>query len=142
MNVESPELALLGSIVPELEAEGFEVYTNPSRRVLPPFLREHRLDAIALRKDKKLAIEVLREGAASQRKLDQIRNLLSGQDDWELRVYWVRPSNIPAPVEGASRRVIERSIGDIKKLVAEGHTGPALPMSRATFEAVGRALLP
>src|SRR5260221_1908369 len=77
MSHEASEATLLESVLPELEAEGFEVFANPSPPILPPFMRGHSPDAIALRKDKKLAIEVLREGVPSNRRLDKLRELFS-----------------------------------------------------------------
>jgi uncharacterized protein YutE (UPF0331/DUF86 family) len=142
MNYEASEAALLDSVLPDLEAEGFEVFANPSPPLLPPFMRDHSPDAIALRKDKKLAIEVLREGAPSNRRLDKLRELFSEHKDWELRVYWVRPSSIRKAIEGASRNVIEQSIKTIEELIADGRTRLALLMAWATFEAIGRAILP
>lgn len=142
MSHEASEAALLDSVLPDLEAEGFEVFANPSPPILPPFMRGHSPDAIALRKDKKLAIEVLREGVPSNRRLDKLRELFSQHKDWELRVYWVSPSSIRRAIEGASRNVIEQSIKAIEELTAGGRTRPALLMAWATFEAIGRAILP
>jgi uncharacterized protein YutE (UPF0331/DUF86 family) len=142
MSHEASEATLLESVLPELEAEGFEVFANPSPPILPPFMRDHSPDAIALRKDKKLAIEVLREGVPSNRRLDKLRELFSQHKDWELRVYWVNPSSVRRAIEGASRNVIEQSIKAIEELTAGGRTGPALLMAWATFEAIGRAILP
>jgi uncharacterized protein YutE (UPF0331/DUF86 family) len=142
MSHEASEATLLDSVLPDLEAEGFEVFANPSPPILPPFMRGHSPDAIALRKDKKLAIEVLREGVPSNRRLDKLRELFSQHKDWELRVYWVSPSSIRRAIEGASRNVIEQSIKAIEELTAGGRTRPALLMAWATFEAIGRAILP
>jgi uncharacterized protein YutE (UPF0331/DUF86 family) len=142
MSPEATEAAVLESIVPQLEAEGFEVHSRPSAHLLPPFLQTYSPDAIALRDDGNLAIEVLRKGAPSEKKLDRLRELLSGHRDWELRVYWVSPANTPEPIEPASRKDIERAIGTVEQLADEGLLAPALLMSWAALEALGRALLP
>jgi uncharacterized protein YutE (UPF0331/DUF86 family) len=129
-------------VLPELEAEGFEVFAHPSPPLLPPFMRDHSPDAIALRKDKKLAIEVLHEGAPPNRRLDRLRELFSQHKDWELRVYWISPSSTSREMAGASRNVIEQSIKAIEELIADDRTSPALLMAWATFEAIGRSILP
>jgi len=139
---EASEAALLESVLPELEAEGFEVFAHPSPPILPAFMRDHSPDAIAVRKDKKLAIEVLREGVPSNRRLDRLRELFAQHRDWELRVYWVSPSGTRGEIESASRKVIEQSIKAVEELTADGHTMPAVLMAWATFEAIGRAILP
>jgi hypothetical protein len=105
-------------------------------------MRDHSPDAIALREDKKLAIEVLHEGAPSNRRLDGLRELFSQHKDWELRVYWVSPSSTSQEIAGASRDVIEQSMRAVEELTADGRTRPALLMGWATFEAIGRAILP
>jgi uncharacterized protein YutE (UPF0331/DUF86 family) len=142
MTLEVAEAAVLDSVVPQLEAEGFEVYRQPTAHLLPPFMQAHSPDAIALRKDRKLAIEVVRKGSHSEKKLTQLRELLSDHHDWELRVYWVSPSSTPEVVEGASRRDIDFAIASVDQLANEGRLAPALLMSWATLEALGRALLP
>jgi REase_AHJR-like len=142
MSSEALESVFLENVLPELEAEGFDVFANPSRRLLPPFMRGHSPDAIALRKDKKLAIEVLREGAPSDPRLGELRELISNHKDWELRVYWIRPSNSSKPIEITSRQSIDQSIKAVEDLAVSGHTRPALLMGWATLEAIGRAMLP
>jgi uncharacterized protein YutE (UPF0331/DUF86 family) len=141
MSPESQEAAVLENIVPQLEAEGFEVVTRPSRHRLPAFLQSYSPDAIALRKDRNLAIEVLSKGASSAKNLDKLRDLLAGHLDWELRVYWVSPSNTPRPIEPATPKDIEQAITTIEQLRDEGLLAPALLMAWATLEGIGRALL-
>jgi uncharacterized protein YutE (UPF0331/DUF86 family) len=136
------EAAVLDSVLPQLEADGFEVYRQPAAHLLPPFMQASPPDAIAFRKDRKLAIEVARKGARSEKRLAGLREVLSGHRDWELRVYWVSPANAPEPIDGASRRDIDQAIGSIDQLTNDGLLAPALLMSWAALEALGRALLP
>ena len=142
MNREAQQAAVLESIVPELEADGFEVITRPTRHRLPPFMQSYLPDAIALREDKNLAIEVLRKGTSSEKDLDKLRQLLAGHRDWELRVYWISPSTTPELIERASTKEIEKAIEVIEGLAAENLLAPALLMAWATLEGLGRALLP
>jgi uncharacterized protein YutE (UPF0331/DUF86 family) len=142
MRLETSERAVLENLVPELEAEGFDVYTHPSGAIIPPFMRGYSPDAIALRSDRNLAIEVVQEGATARQRLEELRKLLANQKGWELRVYWVTPSTLPKSVDEASRPTIEQSIKEVEELSTSGRSGPALLMAWATFEAVARALLP
>jgi uncharacterized protein YutE (UPF0331/DUF86 family) len=141
MRSELQEAAVLENIVPQLEAEGYEVYSHPSAHLLPSFMQAYRPDAIALRDDKKLAIEVIRKGSPSVKNLDKLRELLAGRKDWELRVYWISPPNTPKPIERASARDIEQAIKTIEQLASESLFAPALLMAWATLEGLGRALL-
>jgi uncharacterized protein YutE (UPF0331/DUF86 family) len=141
MRSELHEAAVLENIVPQLEAEGYEVYSHPSAHLLPFFMQSYQPDAIALREDKKLAIEVIRKGSPSAKNLDRLRDLLSGHRDWELRVYWISPSSTPKPIEQASAKDIEQAIKTIEQLASERLFAPALLMAWATLEGLGRALL-
>jgi uncharacterized protein YutE (UPF0331/DUF86 family) len=141
MSSDSREAAVLENIVPQLEAEGFEVITQPTRYRLPPFMQSYSPDAIALREDKNLAIEVLAKGTSSTKNLDELRGLLAGHKDWELRVYWISPSNTPKPIEPASAKDIEQAIKTVEHLTSEGLLAPALLMAWAALEGLGRALL-
>jgi uncharacterized protein YutE (UPF0331/DUF86 family) len=142
MRPEAQEAAVLENIVPQLEAEGFEVIMHPSGLRLPPFMQSYSPDAIALREDRKLAIEVVHKGSTSQKRLDRLRELLSGHRDWELRVYWISPANTPEPIEVVSGKDIEQAIKGVEQLAGKGLHGAALLMAWATLEALGRALLP
>jgi hypothetical protein len=46
------ESEILRSVLPELEAEGYEVYPHPNPPIVPAFLGAHTPDAIALGPDK------------------------------------------------------------------------------------------
>src|SRR5262245_12140529 len=116
MSPEAQEAMVLENIVPQLQAEGFEVYSRPSASLRTPFLQACAPDAIALREDRKLAIEVVHKGSTSEGKLGKLRELLSHHGDWELRVYWVSPSNTPKAVDVVSAKDIERAIGSIEEL--------------------------
>jgi uncharacterized protein YutE (UPF0331/DUF86 family) len=142
MNYEAQEAAVLENIVPQLEADGYEVIMRPSRQRLPLFMQSYSPDAIALREDKNLAIEVLRKGSQSKKSLDQLRELLVGHRDWELRVYWVSPSSTPDPIAQATPKDIGQTIARIEDLASQGQYAPALLMAWAALEALGRALAP
>lgn len=136
------EATFLESIVPDLEAEGFEVFVQPSPHTLPTFMRDYWPDAIARGKNKNLVIEIVREGQSSDDKTKRLRELLRAQKDWELRVYFVTPDNTVKSLEATSSQTIAQVIQTVEDLLKEHRTAPALLMAWATFEALGRALLP
>src|SRR5262245_45191330 len=102
MSTESQERALLESILPDLEAEGFEVYVQPSPHSLPSFIRNYRPDVIARRSDKNLIIEIVREGRPTDKRSDALREVLSTHKDWELKTYYVSPNTTVQQIEPAS----------------------------------------
>ena len=137
MSQEATESILLESVVPDLKADGYEVFPRPRAPLLPAFMRGYRPDAIAYRSGRKLAIEVLREGVPSK-----LRDLLSEHKDWELQVYWVSSSGAAAPIAPASLPSIDETITAVEDLIRDARTQPALLMAWAAFEATGRAILP
>ena len=52
------ERAILDTMVPELEADGFRVVIHPKQDTLPTFLQGYRPDMVAYKENKKLAIEI------------------------------------------------------------------------------------
>lgn len=138
----SSEAEVIESLLPKYQAEGYDVYINPSPSILPPFMQTYRPDAIALKKDRKIAIEVVGTASPSTQKITRLQSLFEGHDDWELRVFYASPAASTNLVEIASIPAINDSIQSVIDLKSAGHLNPALVMAWATFEAVGRALLP
>ena len=142
MNHSDQEAQLLESIVPKLEAEGYTVYVHPSRTILPPFMRNYVPDLVALGDPKNLAVEIVREGVAADTKLKRLQDSFRESKDWELRVYFVRPTNGDADLGVVSKAEIEDSMRSLEKAASDGQSHAALLIAWATFEALGRALLP
>jgi uncharacterized protein YutE (UPF0331/DUF86 family) len=136
------ERSILETVLPQLEAEGYDVFIQPSPKMLPAFMQGQVPDAIALREGKKLAIEIIREGVEAQKRLQRLQRLFAAHSDWELRVYYVKPASEAVVVEPASRGSIVAAIKTVERFVAEGEMRPALLMAWATFEALGRTLMP
>ncbi len=143
MNVAVLESAVLSeNIVPQLTAEGYEVFVRPTGSAVPAFLGGFQPDAIAVRADKKLVIELVREGTEERAKLARIRDLLANQSSWELRVYRISPSNDPRPINPVPAATVEMTIRTVENLITQGQSAPALLMAWAAFEALGRTLVP
>lgn len=136
------ESEILRSILPRYEAEGFEVYIHPSPSILPTFMQSYRPDAIALSKDKKIAIEVVHAKRESSSKLKELESLFASHRDWEFQVFYVSPSDSQDSLAVVSASEIERALERVKSLLDSGHYIPALIMCWGTLEALGRALLP
>lgn len=141
MSYSGQESQILDSIVPKLEAEGYSVYLRPSRQMLPPFMGDFLPDAIALGSPKNLAIEVVVEGQAPP-KVEHLQQRFEASDDWELRLYYLRPNTTDNSLEVAASAAIDDSLRAVEKLASSGQLSAALLIGWATFEAIGRALLP
>lgn len=136
------EAEVIESLLPRYRAEGFDVYINPSPSILPPFMQTYRPNAIALKKDKKIAIEVVVSTNGNDRELRSLQSLFADHTDWELRVLYASSATAAKSLEIASTSTITKSIERIVELEQGGHSLPALVMAWAALEAIGRALLP
>ena len=79
MTSEITEADVLQAVLPRLEEEGYAVYLHPNRPLVPPFLKDYVPDAIALRADKSLAIEiVLRQTVENRERIQHIASMFQG----------------------------------------------------------------
>ena len=115
------------------------MFVQPEPQVLPGFLSEFRPDAIAIRGDKKIVIEIVRESANSSSRLSRARELLSGHDDWELQVYLAGDVPASRPVDLPDDAQIEHSLAEVEQMLRAGFGRSALLQSWATLEAAVRS---
>lgn len=140
MNAEQTEIEVLQRLLPELHADGYEVYIQPGRPLLPEFLQGFSPDAIALRSDRNLAIEVMRRSPGSERRAERLTNLFKDRTDWELRLVWITPVSATNAMQLQTLSTIRQRLKEIKELADRKHYGPALLLAWATLEATGRLL--
>ncbi|TDG25771.1 hypothetical protein [Paracraurococcus ruber] len=142
------EEAAIKALVPQLEAEGFEIFLHPSKSMLPPTLGDYRPDAIAVRPDRKIAIEVIADGyrqtAAGLKEvtLQRLQDSLKGHPDWELRVIYAPALSPESSIPTYSRQTIEEHLARIDGTLEAMGTEAALLSAWAVFEAAARAVAP
>lgn len=129
-------------VLPRLQSEGYDVYVHPSPSILPPFMASYRPDAIALKEGKKIAIEVIGTGEQTTQLVRRLRSLFAEQAEWELQLIYAPPLGAMPELSVASREDIVAAIREAEELLSDGRRMPAILMAYATFEAIGRALLP
>lgn len=142
MSVSEQVTDALDNILSQLQAEGYEVYRAPSRHSLPSFMKDYKPDAIAIGKEKNIAIEVQTDSPSSRNQADNLKNLFRSHKDWEFRVVYAHPSSPRTVIDSVSPSAIEGTIATIERLSSEAELQSALLMGWAAFEALGRALLP
>jgi hypothetical protein len=136
------ETDLLEAVLSRYEADGFEVYSQPSSSVLPEFMKGFRPDAIAIRHDKKVAIEIKRSDDKSDR-LKRVQKLFSEHPDWELNVLYLSPrASSPAILNVVSPSAIAQTIAEVEQLRLAGQYSAALMLGWSALEAIGRSILP
>jgi uncharacterized protein YutE (UPF0331/DUF86 family) len=136
------EVEVLRGLIPSLEAEGYEVFVNPRPPLLPKFLRGFSPDAIAIRDDKKLLVEIVGETSRSSGKLERLQRIMKDQPGWELRVVLVSPANSPESLVVQSPDAIMERVAEMRELVDRGSLGAAFLLGWAAFEAAARSLMP
>lgn len=136
------EDAVFQMLVPQLEAEGYSVFLHPSRNMLPPFLSGHQPDAIAIKGDRKLAIEVTSAGRGAEAKTERLRRMLSGHEDWELRIIYAPPRRPEETIPTASETTIEEHLGRVERAFDAMGPAAALLSAWAALEASARFLAP
>lgn len=142
MSTIETEAAILESILPKLRAEGYDVFRNPPQKLLPDFMADYRPDAIAIGRGKKLAIEIVGARPLSPAKLSKLQERFAPESGWELRLVYAGSQPATQSIESMPDTSIERSLATVGQLNDAGLTQPALLIAWASFEALGRRLLP
>lgn len=142
MNAIERERQIIDLIAPRLKAEGYSVYTHPTRHLLPAFMQDYVPDAIALGTPKNIAIEIVRAGPASTATAQRLSERFEGVTDWELRIVYASPEPEEPDLTGASKDAINAAVRKVETLANAGQTEAALLLGWAVLEAVGRFLAP
>lgn len=140
MSGDVSDLELVRLEIPNLEAEGYQVIVQPTGTFLPPFLKGITPDAIAVRGNEKLVIEVVRRTAQKAEKIKAISERVKQEPGWTLRLIGTN-TRIDEPAV-QSRDVILERVREARKLARSGHADAALLMAWATMEATARMRTP
>ncbi|TDH38153.1 hypothetical protein E2A64_03240 [Pseudohoeflea suaedae] len=137
---QTTEMDVLEQLLPQLRADGYDVYLHPNKPLIPGFFEDFTPDAIALRGDRNLAIEVRGGSSSEAKKLRSIQERFVGHNDWELRVIWLPSDGAEVAFEVYGPEKLKLRLKQIEKLVSDGQFEPALLLAWATFEATARAV--
>jgi len=142
MSAQATENVVLERLVPDLKSQGYDVFVHPNKQIVPPFLGAYAPDLIALRDDKNLVIEIKHRSGRAENLLKDLAKRFEGQNGWEFRVVWINPSESQDGLTLQSRDTISTRLKEISRLVDAGFIDSAMLMAWATFEAIGRKLMP
>jgi uncharacterized protein YutE (UPF0331/DUF86 family) len=142
MSVEASEDVILERLVPDLKSQGYDVFVHPNKQMVPPFLGAYAPDLIALRDDKNLVIEIKHRSGRAENFLKDLAQRFEGQKRWEFRVVWINPSESQDRLTLQSQDTISARLEEISRLVDAGFIDSAMLLAWATFEAIGRKLMP
>lgn len=135
------EATVLDNLVPQLEAEGYEVYLHPPRSLLPAFMRGYIPDLVAFSAQKNIAVEIKRSGKSTDKNLAGISAMFEGQKDWDFKVILMSPTSEAQAIKPQSPKQVQEIIAEARILYQNGHHRPALLIGWATFEAIARMLV-
>jgi hypothetical protein len=133
---------LLEAVVTRYRADGFDVFVDPPEAVLPAVEKGYRPTAIAIRPDKKIAIEVIRSDEETSDRMYHLRGRFSPENNWQLNIIYVSPGTPTPAIGAASTEAIIRATEEVTQLKDAGQEAAALLMGWSALEAAGRALLP
>lgn len=142
MSAQTTERVLLERLVPDLESQGYDVFVHPNKQIVPPFLGAYIPDLIALRDDKNLVIEIKHRSGRAEAALEEVVKRFEGQDRWEFRIVWINPNDSQDGLTLQSRETISTRLKEISLLLGAGFANSAMLLAWATFEAIGRKLMP
>ncbi|MCB8876097.1 hypothetical protein [Acidisoma silvae] len=138
------ERAILQTVIPGLEADGFEVFLHPNGQLLPPFMKGYRPDAIAVKPGRKIAIEVAAGGGASedQSPLQQVQAIFATQKDWEFQILYAPGAPTEPDLTPESKESVTEIVRRLPYVFDQGGAVAALLTGWSAFEAAARRLMP
>lgn len=134
------ELELLEAETRRLEERGYTIYRG-SNELVPPSLEPFAPDAIAVGRDPKYLIEVVREGPDTLEKLKALQRQIAAMPDWELLVVLDRGTRSPE-LRPVTVEQIEQAIESVRSVLSSGQAAPGLLLAWGAFEALSRRLIP
>ena len=141
ITVRSRERLLLERLRETYEAEGYEFFIEPPRDIIPAFLGSYRPDAIALRPEGSVIVEVKsRRSGKDDPKLAGIAAAVAGHEGWQFKVYFDEQSSDDPPIAGPQRGELAAWLAELDQLVSAGHLRVALVFAWSILEATTRGL--
>jgi hypothetical protein len=110
--------------------------------MLPPFMRGYQPDAIAVRSDRKIVIEVKSNSDKAQPQIEKLQAMFSAQTDWELRVVYAPAENAEQTVAVISRERVAENVDRLLDIFDAFGAIPALLTGWSVFEAAARSSIP
>jgi uncharacterized protein YutE (UPF0331/DUF86 family) len=141
MTTRIDETTFMQNLIPQLRAEGYEVYLQPTAPVVPDFLASLRPDAIAIGKGKKIIIELVTSEGAQENKTKALASLVKQHPEWELRVMVIESASRTDELRVQSLDEIQSALTEVRALETAGHTAAALLLAWGAFEAISRRIL-
>src|SRR5262245_51858191 len=122
----------------EYESLGYDFYENPPAEAVPSFLGKFQPDAIAVRGNEGVVLE-LRPRSTDPSALNYIAERFEGQSRWRFRVIFYDQNEELDEVGEAENINVQELRSRVQKLRDGGEVDAALLLAWAALEAVFRA---
>lgn len=120
--------------------QGFQVFIQPSGSILPDFLQRYKPDAVLLKGDDKVLVEVIRKGQPhAEERVRRLKGLIANQNEWRLEVVY-SGENVLAVRRVGLDRIIE-SLESAENLLTK-EPRASLLLLWASLEATVRNIFP
>src|ERR1700676_243772 len=97
INAETREQLVLQRLRDRYEHEGYSFHAYPPREFVPPFLADYHPDAIALKGDGGIVIEIRDPSMPRNVRLSEVADYFKGQKNWQFQI--VNLEQTVAPLE-------------------------------------------
>lgn len=140
------DLEVLEALGANYRADGFQFIIDPSTRLVPPFLRPYRPDALAFKGAGGVLIELVRVSQDRDGKTRALAKLVEDHPDWRLEVVladnflrergWIlEPDAIPS-LPPDQLGILREDLG---RLISDGKASAAILLGWSLLEALTRA---
>lgn len=140
-SVRERERILLDRLKENYEADGYQFFIEPPSDIVPKFLRSYRPDAIAIRADVSVIIEI--KSTRSDRehpKLSQIAAAVAPEPHWKFVVYTLDEEDSANTLNAPKLDTLADRLQEIDDLIAKGFQKPAGIMSWSVLEGLHRII--
>jgi len=134
------ERRFIETLRPRFEQKGYEFRSYPTASDLPAFMETFAPDAIALKPDHKIAIEVKsRRNRANDLSIRVIRHIFQAHPEWQFRVFYIADSEQDSiDIPTSTWNVFFDKLATTRDLLAHGQSQAAFLMSWSLLEAAAR----
>lgn len=141
VSAEAREELVLRRLRDRYERAGYSFHAHPPRELLPSFLDKYRPDAIALKDDGGVVVEIRMPHTQSEVRLSEIARLFADQRNWRFEIVSLDEVGEIQDIQSSSRSLIEDELTRVEQLAEQGHHRAAFATGWATLEAAARTLL-
>lgn len=135
------ELAILSLLREKYELEGYEFFEYPPSQMLPEFVGTYTPDAVAIRDDKRIAIEIkLQRSPSNEREVRELSHLFSNTSNWTFTTYYYSDFRIDEPLfDTESIDEIRSKLVIVEHIAQMGFISEAFTLTWPLLEAAYRA---